>query len=114
MLALTVFEILTFEICYCENVGQGHRIKHCIGAIRWQIQEFTKVIFRIFYLALTVSKIIKIQILSRKCRSMLRSVTSMIVPFDGKYQNLIIAVFSFFSLLPLNLSEKLRFHLSTL
>ena len=61
-LALTVPEILTFQIFEIRKVGQGHGIRFRNDANRSQISKCTKMFPCIFALALIVSKILTFQI----------------------------------------------------
>ena len=61
-ISLNVSEVLTFEVCYLENIGQGYmeyNIRN--GPIRWQISPSIKVIVEHFSLALTVFEIFTFQ-----------------------------------------------------
>ena len=59
MPAITIFEILTFQMIDLENLGQGHRVQHSnSNAIWWQISTIIKIIAHLFILTFIVSEIL--------------------------------------------------------
>ena len=55
---LAIFEILTFEIFYLENLDQGHRVQLSQWRRSMANIKFIKAVTHIFVLALTISDIL--------------------------------------------------------